>query len=181
MPDLLERVVRAIERVTRLFGHLGAWLVVALVLSMVYEVVMRYAFGAPTMWAYEVGYMLMGTSFMLTIAYAMVTRSHVRVDFVYERLGVRGQALVDLVGYLFFLLPIVTWTCFGLWNYLLQAYASGEGSGQSAWNPVVWPFRVAYVTGFALFVLQTVAEILKCVLVLIGASVPERGAHRVEA
>jgi len=168
MIRLLQIGVRMIEAVTRRFGLLGAWLVVVLIVAMDYEVLMRYAFQAPTAWAYEVGYMLMGTSFLLTIAFAMVTRSHVRVDFLYGRYSAKGRALLDFVGYTFFLLPIVAWTTYGVWGYMLDAYGLGERSGQSAWNPVIWPFRTMFVLGFALFTLQIVAEILKCLLVLSG-------------
>ena len=170
-------VIEQIERVTCAFGRVGAVLILMLILAMSYEVVMRYAFNAPTMWAYEVAAMLMGTSFLVTIAYAMVTESHVRVDFLYARVGLRRQALIDLAGYLIFLLPLALWLTWGLWNYLVQAYASGETTGQSAWNPVVWPFRVAYVVGFVLLSLQIVAEILRCVLVLRGQAPPERGGR----
>lgn len=168
MTELLQIGVRMIEAVTRPFGLLGAWLIVILILAMDFEVLMRYAFGAPTAWAYEVGYMLMGTSFLLTIAFAMITRSHVRVDFLYGRYGAKGRALLDVVGYGLFLLPIVAWTTYGVWNYMLDAYNLGERSGQSAWNPVIWPFRTMFVLGLALFTLQIVAEILKCLLVLSG-------------
>jgi TRAP-type mannitol/chloroaromatic compound transport system permease small subunit len=167
-------VIEGIERLTCACGRIGAALVLLLIFAMSYEVVMRYAFDAPTMWAYEIATILMGTSFLVTIAYAMVTQSHVRVDFLYARAGARGQALIDLAGYVVFLLPLALWMTWGLWNYLVQAYASGETTGQSAWNPVVWPFRAAYVAGFALFSLQIVAEILRCALVLRDEAPPER-------
>jgi TRAP-type mannitol/chloroaromatic compound transport system permease small subunit len=168
------KVIEGIERLTCACGRIGAALVLLLIFAMSYEVVMRYAFAAPTMWAYEIATLLMGTSFLVTIAYAMVTQSHVRVDFLYARAGARGKALIDLAGYGVFLLPLALWMTWGLWNYLVQAYASGETTGQSAWNPVVWPFRIAYVAGFALFSLQIVAEILRCVLVLRDEAPPER-------
>jgi TRAP-type mannitol/chloroaromatic compound transport system permease small subunit len=170
----MRRAIDLIERVTCAFGRVGAALVLLLIFAMSYEVVMRYVFNAPTIWAYEVASMLMGTSFLITIAYAMVTRSHVRVDFLYARADARGRALIDLAGYVGFLLPVALWMTWGLWNYLTQAYTSGETTGQSAWNPVVWPFRVAYVAGFFLFSLQIAAEIMRCVLVLRGEEVPQR-------
>jgi TRAP-type mannitol/chloroaromatic compound transport system permease small subunit len=170
----MRTAIYLIERMSCAFGRIGALLVFVLILAMSYEVVMRYAFNAPTMWAYEVAAMLMGTSFLVTIAYAMVTGTHVRVDFLYARTGMRGRALIDLVGYAGFLLPVALWMTWALWNYLGQAYASGETTGQSAWNPVVWPFRVAYVTGFVLFALQIAAEILRRILVLRGRGVPPR-------
>src|SRR5919106_13516 len=165
-----------IERISCAFGRIGAGLVLVLILAMSYEVVMRYVLNAPTMWAYEVAAMLMGTSFLVTIAYAMVTRSHVRVDFLYARASVRCRALIDLVGYAGLLLPVALWMTWALWSYLGQAYASGETTGQSAWNPVVWPFRVAYVAGFVLFTWQIAAEIMRCILALRGLEVPPREA-----
>lgn len=170
-------VIEGIERITCAFGRVGAVLILILILAVSYEVVMRYAFNAPTMWAYEVAAMLMGTSFLITIAYAMVTESHVRVDFLYARIGPRGRALIDVAGYLLFLLPLALWLTWGLWNYLVQAYATGETTGQSAWNPVVWPFRVAYVVGLVLFSLQILAEILRCMLVLRGQTPPQRAGR----
>ncbi|MBL6927778.1 MAG: TRAP transporter small permease subunit [Rhodospirillales bacterium] len=149
-------------------GFLGAGLIVILIAAMDYEVLMRYAFGAPTYWAYEVGYMLMGTSFLFTIAFAIITRSHVRVDFLYGKYSIKGRATVDFIGYAFFLLPMIAWTAYGLWNFMAQAYGVGETSGQSAWNPVIWPFRVSFGIGFSLFALQIVAEIFKCLLILTG-------------
>jgi TRAP-type mannitol/chloroaromatic compound transport system permease small subunit len=65
----------------------------------------------------------------------------------------------------------MTWA---LWSYLGQTYASGETTGQSAWNPVVWPFRVAYVAGFVLFTMQIAAEIMRSILVLRGQEAPPR-------
>lgn len=170
----MRRAIRLIEGLSCGFGRVGAILVLLLIAAMSYEVVMRYLFHAPTMWAYEVAAMLMGTSFLVTIAYAMVTQSHVRVDFLYARAGARGRASIDLAGYLVFLLPLALWMTWGLWSYLAQAYASGETTGQSAWNPVVWPFRVAYVAGFVLFALQIGAEIMRCILVLRREEVPPR-------
>lgn len=160
MRPILIGIVRLIEAVTTSVGWLAAATTVPLALFMVYEVVVRYAFNAPTFWAYELGYMLMGAGLMLGIAYTMRMRAHVRVDFFYQSLSPRRQAAIDLLGYLI-LLPIVLWLCVGLWDYLARAYVGGERSGESAWNPLVWPFRVTFVAGFVLFAAQTLAEMLK--------------------
>ena len=85
-------VIRAIEWLTRMFGYLGAWFIAPLVISMVYEVISRKFFAAPTFWAYEVSYMLMGTCFMFGIAYTLQMRRHIRVDFFYDSVSLK-QAL----------------------------------------------------------------------------------------
>lgn len=165
-------MINTIEKITRWAGWLGAGITVPLILAMVYEVVARYVFNAPTYWAYELGYMMMGTGLMLGIAYAMQTDSHVRVDFFYSSLSSRSRAIVDLIGYAI-LLPMILWVCYGLWDYLLRAYAHGETSGESAWNPVVWPFRAFFIAGFVLFAMQIFAEILKSLNILTGKTAPQ--------
>jgi|TARA_B100000959_G_scaffold79069_2_gene84119 TRAP-type mannitol/chloroaromatic compound transport system permease small subunit len=165
-------LIRSLEWLIRLFGYIAAWLVAPLIVAMVWEVFSRYVFSAPTLWAFEIAYMLMGASLMLGIAYTLQLRRHIRVDFLYDMLPAKKQAVIDVVGYVFFLLPVVLWMTWGLWDYLAYAYVNGEVSGESAWNPVVWPLRVAFVAGFILFALQIVVEIIKCVYVLGGRTAP---------
>ena len=80
----MRALVRAIDRLSHLFGMLAAVLVIVLVTLMLYDVVLRYAFNAPTIWGNYLNTWLMGASFVLSIAYAMSTDSHVRVDLLYS-------------------------------------------------------------------------------------------------
>ena len=101
-------------------GWLVAWLIVPLIGAMVYEVVARYFFRAPTVWAQDLSYMLYGALFMLGGAYTLRWGGHIRTDFLYDRFGVRGQALVDAIAYLFFFFPafgVFLW--FG-WGYFID-------------------------------------------------------------
>ncbi len=163
--------IRIIEAFTRYIGYIGAYVIVLLVVSMVWEVIARYFFSAPTKWAFEVAYMLMGTSFMFGIAFCMQQKRHVRVDFLYDNVGDKGRAIIDLFGY-FFLVPMLLWLCGGLWEYFHAAYRVDEVSGESAWNPIIWPFKFTLVAGFLMLFMQVAAEIVKCVMALAGREVP---------
>jgi TRAP-type mannitol/chloroaromatic compound transport system permease small subunit len=109
------RAVRAIDRFTDTTGTWVAWLNIPLVLAVSYEVVARYAFQAPTIWAYDVSYMLYGTIFMLGAAYALHKGAHIRTDFLFERWSVRTQGTIDSIAYLVFFFPsllmflVVSW------------------------------------------------------------------------
>ena len=164
--------IHAVERLSRLFGLIGGWIIVILIVSMVYEVISRYFLNAPTQWAFEMAYMLMGTSFMFGIAWCLQMRRHIRVDFVYDHVSPRYRAIIDLVGFIL-LLPMLLWLCAGLWDYFHQAYRVDEESGESAWNPIIWPFKYTFVMGFVLLLMQSVVETVKCVMVLCGREVPE--------
>ena len=149
-------------------GYIAALTVIPLVLATAYEVFARYLFGAPTQWAFELGYMLMGAHFLLGGALTLQRGSHVRIDFFYARLSERNRALVDGVIYAVLLLPCLVLVTVELWSYAAASLASGERSGQSAWNPVIWPFRIIMALSLTLLVLQVVAELVKCWAVLTG-------------
>ncbi len=174
---MIERLIKGIESVSMFVGYIGAWVIAPLVVSMVYEVLARHLFNAPTFWAYEIGYMLAGTCYLFGMAYCMKRKGHVRVDFIYDQIGPKLRAVVDIIGYIFLLLPGLIWLTYGLYGYALEAYISQEVSGESAWNPVIWPFRTIWVIAFVTLVLQTFAEILKSVLILLGLAEEEVIEH----
>ncbi len=161
-------LLRAIERVSGASGHITAWVVAPLILATVYDVGARYLFNAPTQWAYEVGYMTMGAHALLGMAYALREGAHVRIDAFSQMFSQGAKAVVDLVGYVVFLLPCLVWMTWSLWGYWMSSYRMGELSGQSAWNPVIWPFKLIFFVAFVLLVLQILAEVLKAILYLGG-------------
>lgn len=164
----MRRAVRLIEGISRLLGAVAAALVLVLMLLMAYEVALRYAFRAPTIWSYDVTTMAMGAIFVLSIAYALATNAHVRVDILKPLFGRRGPPLIDLVGHGLILLPLLAWLSWALWEYFYAALVSQERSGGSAWNPVVWPFRVVLLLGTLAWTLQTAAEAVKAAFALAG-------------
>ena len=163
--------IAAVEWYTRLYGYIGAFIILLLVVAMVYEVLARYFFSAPTKWAFEMAYMLMGTSFMFGIAYCMQMGRHIRVDFVYDHVSLKKRQVIDLVGYMF-LIPMLLWLTWGVWEYFADAYRADETSGESAWNPIIWPFKFSLVTGIVLLLMQSTVQIVKSIMILAGRQPP---------
>ena len=161
-------LARLLEKFSLGGGVIAAILIVPLMLAISWEVFSRYVLGSPTIWAYELGYMGLGAHFILGGAYTLKAGAHIRIDILYARFHPKWQALLDLVLYLGLLLPFTLWLTWGLWDFFQDAWRFGERSGQSAWNPVVWPFRLVLVAGFTLLAIQIVAECLKCLAVLTG-------------
>lgn len=160
-------VVTWIGNVSEATGRIGALIVTPLVLAMVFEVVSRYAFSAPTYWAFEVSYMMMGGIFFFGIAYALKTGAHVNVDFIHARLPRRVASFVDFVSYLV-LTGLYIWIVSALTAHVANGIRTGEGSGVSAWNPTIWPYRVVFVVGFATLALQTFAKLVESAMGVIG-------------
>lgn len=167
----MKPLVRAIDGFNRLCGVLGAILVVALIVLMLYDVAARYIFNAPTLWGYDINTWLMGASFILSVGYALSQDSHVRVDLLYTTATKPRLRYVDLIGFVLVLLPVSAWITWGLWHYFHEAYLTQEKSGTSAWNPVLWPFRLILFVGFLAFTLQIVAEIIKRIYSIRGTPI----------
>ncbi|MBA3596463.1 MAG: TRAP transporter small permease subunit [Methylibium sp.] len=156
----MNRLIVLLERVVVAVGVFAALLLVPLVLATTWEVVSRYAMNAPTIWAYEIGYLLTGSHFLLGLAYTLRQGEHIRIDVLSAHMSPRTRRRIDGVVYAV-VLPLLVWLCFELFQYLMAGYERGETSGQSALNLPVWPFRVVFVVAFAILALQVLCELLK--------------------
>jgi TRAP-type mannitol/chloroaromatic compound transport system permease small subunit len=140
--------------------------VVPLIVVSCWEVFSRYVLNAPTFWAFELGYMVMGAHFLIGFAYTLREREHVRVDIFYARFSRKAKALIDAATFLVLLLPLAAWLAVAFGDKVAKAYESHERTGMSAFNPVIWPFRLVMCAAFALLTLQAIAELIRCYLVL---------------
>jgi len=173
----VKQLIGSIDALNSRVASLAAWLVVPLFLIMGYEVFARFVLGWPTFWSWELAYMITGSHFVLGMAYVTRKRQHVRVDFLYARWAPRTQDAIDGAVYLFFLLPLTIWMTWRLGMVAFEAYRVGETSGESAWNPVIWPMRAITAIGIGLFCLQILAEALRCGYALFGALEPRSDDH----
>lgn len=155
------RVIRAIDRVAEWSGRIVCWLTAVLVVAVVVEVVSRYAFGAPTAWAYDVTWMSYGALFMLGGAYTLYRQGHIRTDFIYNRWPPRWQGAVDGTLHLFVFFPAVFFFLVAAYQSAARSWALGERSYQSPWQPPVYPLKIVIVVAIAMLLLQGISEFLK--------------------
>lgn len=160
-PPALARVVRTIDGVSEWSGRLFAWLILPMVGGLTYEVIVRYLFHAPTIWAYDITYMLYGSHFMLGAAYTLLKGGHIRTDIFYERWTPRQQALVDAVLYLFLFFPGMAFFFWMGWEEAARSWMILEKSDASPWRPPLYPFKTVIPVAALLLILQGVSEFLK--------------------
>ena len=163
MTPLHVRIVRAIDKFTDTTGTWVAWLNVPLVLAVSYEVIARYAFDSPTIWSFDVTYMLYGTIFMLGAAYALHKGAHIRTDFFFEKWSIRTRGVIDSTAYLLFFFPSLALflTVSGAEGW--YAFGIGETSEQTPWRPILWPFKMVVPLTCLLLMIQGVSETIKSV------------------
>jgi len=155
------RLVRVIDKFTDTTGVWVAWLNLPLVLAVAYEVIARYAFNTPTLWSYDVTYMLYGTIFMLGAAYALHKGAHIRTDFFYEKWSDRTRGVVDSISYIVFFFPSIVMLFAASWSEAWYAYTINETSEQTNWRPILWPFKAIVPLTCAMLLLQGISELIK--------------------
>jgi TRAP-type mannitol/chloroaromatic compound transport system permease small subunit len=162
----LRRTIGILEFPGIVVAKLGAWLILPMTFSLVYEVVMRYLFESPTIWAYDTTYMMAGALFMLSSAYALRNGSHVRADFLLTALRPRWQALIDVVLYAVVYFPAIGLFFSASLTFTIQSWQQLETFPQSPWMPIIYPLKTVMPVTLALLLLQGLAELLKAVWTL---------------
>ncbi|WP_245898113.1 TRAP transporter small permease subunit [Phreatobacter cathodiphilus] len=177
--DRLMALLLAVDDVSTLIGKAAAWSIVVLTLAICYEVFARYILQAPTMWAFDVSYMLYGVLFMLAGPYALARNGHVRGDFLYREWPPRTQAKLDLVLYFVFFFPGILALCYAGFTFANFSWFIFERSANSPNGPYVFPFKSLIPLVGGLMVVQGLAEVVRCVLCIRTGEWPPR-LHDVE-
>lgn len=157
----LIKACAAIDSVSIWSGKIVAILIFPMTFSLVWEIVARYLFNAPTIWANDVATMLYGAFFMLGSAYALQRQQHIRTDFLYEKWSTRTKGIVDSVLYIFLFFPgmiFFLWVGFG---YAKKSFMLNERIVSSPWMPIIWPLKICIPVAVFLLLLQGVSELIK--------------------
>jgi TRAP-type mannitol/chloroaromatic compound transport system permease small subunit len=156
-------IVEAIDTIADWSGRVTAWLIIPMTIAVTWEVVARHFFHAPTIWAFDVTYMLYGTHFMLGTAYTLMRIGHVRTDMLYQNWSIRRQNWVDAIGYVFFFFPAMAFLFYYGYQESSHSWAIGETSDASPWRPIVYPFKTVIPLTALLLMTQGLGEVMKCV------------------
>ena len=155
----LERFCDAVDRLNEWAGLFWGSSIVLVTVAVLYEVVSRTVFGAPTNWGNETTIYLSAMAYLLAGGYALLHRRHVRIDVIYETLSPRTRARLDAFTFVFFLAYMATLIWFGgvdAWN----SFAIGETTS-TPWNPVIWPVKAAIPAAGLLLLLQGFSNLFR--------------------
>lgn len=152
-----------VDSVNKWVGYIICYLVVAMMLTGVYEVAMRYFFNRPTIWVWEMNGLLLCVFVALGGGYTLLVRGHVRVDIVYDFLSPRAKAITDTVTSLFIFLFLGVL----LWQAVDQGMLSLERleRTQTMFRPPIYLFKLILLIGILLFLLQAVANFVRYIYI----------------
>lgn len=150
--------VKFITNINRLFFYATTFLIFIIVFSMMYEVISRYVFNAPTVWGLELATLLFGPYFLFGGAYLLHLKGHVNLDIIKNKASPLMQKILEMFAQI-----VVVVFCVILLYY---AYPAAIDSFQyretsfSAWNPPIWPTKFAIPIALVLLALQSIAELI---------------------
>lgn len=163
MTPWVAKTITVIDTISLWLGKTVCWLLIPLCLSMVYEVIARKFFLAPTMWAYDISRMSYGALFMLGASYALLRGVHIRADFLYRNWSPRTQGTVDTILFLMLYFPGMLVFLYMSTDYASTAIIRAERSMDTAWMPYIGPIKSAIPIGIIFLVIQGISEVLKSI------------------
>jgi TRAP-type mannitol/chloroaromatic compound transport system permease small subunit len=165
---MITRFLNVVDGISTVLAYVAMAFFLILVGDMLYEVVSRRVFGAPTLWAYDIAYMMNGCLFLLAAAFTLKSNEHIRIDFLSSRFPAHVQDWINAAVYIFLLFPTLAFVCMGAFEEGWSALVTGELEPASSWKPVLWPFYAGIATGFGAFTLQAVAQCIRHIRAALG-------------
>ncbi|MGA9090620.1 MAG: TRAP transporter small permease subunit [Bradyrhizobium sp.] len=178
MQSLL-KMSRGIDAFTRWTGKRVAWLIlVAVVVSAVNAIVRKTLDTSSNSWL-ELQWVLFSIVFLLCSPWTLLDNEHIRIDIVNNLLPKRVRDVIDLIGHVFFLLPLTIVMIITGGPFFRRSFEINEQSGNAGGLPQ-WPTKSLIIIGFAFLFVQGISEIIKRVAVMRGL-IPDPHASQVHA
>lgn len=162
---------RLIDQLNERIGRIVMWGVLVATLVASGNALAKHFLGQGSNAWLEAQWYLFGALFLLGAGYTLKHNGHVRIDIFHQRLSAKGQAWIDLLGGLLFLLPFAGLLAWLSWPLLAESWRIREMSPDDG-GLLRWPVKLLLPLGFALLFLQGVSEIIKCIGVIRGRFLP---------
>ena len=147
------KIDSAIDTFNEKFGFYASYLVLPLIIVVVFEVFMRYAFNAPTTWAFELTVFLYGVHFCFAFAYAHKHNTHVAIDVFEARLSPKSRTILRIITNMALFIPSMGLLSYYIWVLAVNSWQQWEHAS-SSWAPAIYPVKTLMAVGFFLFLLQ---------------------------
>ncbi len=163
---VLTFLTKSIDKINEKVGEVLSFFLFGFFLLLLLEVLLRYFFNSPTVWANELSQMLFGAYAILAGGHILRIDGHVNVDIVYSRLSQRKRAILDIVTSVLFFLFSGMLLVYGS-EMALDSLSRWEHS-ESAWNPPLYPLRLAMPLAALLLLLQGIAKLIRDIMLVFG-------------
>jgi len=166
--NFLKKISQLIDALNEKTGLFAAWLSTLMVLTVVYDVIMRYGFKKGNIAVQEMEWHLFAVVFLIGAAYSLKKDAHVRVDILYTKFSTKKKAWVDLLGTFIFLIPFSIMIIYSCRGFIESSWAVHEISPDPGGLPARYILKAVIPAGFVLLILQGISQAIKNLLIIVG-------------
>lgn len=160
-----------VDRISTFVGKAASFLILLLVGVVMYEVLARYLFNAPTKWSNEISEYVLTGVVMLGGAFCLVNDGHVRVDILYRNFLPRTRALVELITCLIVLIFVSAMVWKG--GELCYDALIHNKKSMTILELPLFPSMIMVPIGATLLGIQSLAKSVRALILLLGIGAPE--------
>jgi len=148
-----------VERLTRLISYFSAAVLVLLVVLIVYDATARYLFSTGSTALQELEWHLFDVIILFSIVFTLRENAHVRVDIFYDKFSPKGQLLVNIIGMLFFVLPLSLLITYIGFDFVTMSFLQNEASSDPGGLTHRWIVKALMPLAFVFVALQALKEL----------------------
>ncbi|MHA7880003.1 MAG: TRAP transporter small permease subunit [Saccharospirillum sp.] len=161
-------ISNVLEAIIDGFGKLFSWAWVLLMILVVLNVVLRYAFNSTFVALEELQWHIYAIGFMIGLSYCVLKDGHVRVDVIAEQLSPRKRATIELFGTVLFLVPFCLLVLYNAYPFVERAFVMGETSANPGGLPMRWVIKSVILLAFGLLLMAAIARAARALSLLTG-------------
>ena len=160
---LVKIFIEYVDGASEWSGKAVAWLMLPLIFELTYDSIARYVFNAPTIWSYDVSYMLYAAIFMIGGAYTLLDEKHIRIELFYDMFSLKGRAIIDIIGYVVFFFPVIGAIFYFGIEYVTDSWRLLEHCEASYWSPPIYHFKTLIPISAFLLLLQGAGKFIRAI------------------
>lgn len=158
---MLIKVEQFFMRINRILGKILSAVLLLMALNVFYDVIMRYFFHNSSVGMQEMEWHLFSVVILFGVSVALLDEAHVRVDFLYDRYTEKSKSIINIIGTIFFLLPLALLILFGSFDFVKDAYDIKEISEDPGGLPFRWVIKGMIPLAFLVLVFSSVGYTIK--------------------
>ncbi len=160
----MNKIINVIDNLNKVIGYVSCIIFIPMMLIVTYEVIMRYVFNSPTIWAWDLNIQLFAFVTMLGGGYTLLYEGHVCVDVLVQKMNIKKRAILNLIISLIILFGVIV-LLFGGIKIFILSYKVKE-TMSTLWAPPIYYMKMMIPVGSFLILLQVISNCLKNIKII---------------